>query len=442
MNLTQFLKKQGLSQGDFVKVDSSKGKLEGFIIPSTDSNILALKLNSGYNTGILIKNIKAIEKTGESREVSKGKKLSFEAKENLPTVSILNVGGTITSRINYKYGGVITDFNTEDLLSMYPELTKLANIKGVMVSQIMSEDILMPHYKKMCTAIEEEVKKGIKGIIVTHGTDNLGVTAAALSFALHDINVPVLLVGSQRSPDRGSSDAAMNLLCAAKFITETDFVGVASCMHASTSDDNCLIIEGTRVRKMHTSRRDAFKSINDIPVASVDYRTGNINYFKKDYSKKNNSRKLEVKSNFDLKVGLLKTHINMVPEQFLLFKKLKYRGLVIEGTGLGHMPATSKENEKNLKAIKELIKAGLIVASTSATIFGRVHPDVYVNLRKLSNEGVIFAEDMFAETAHIKLSWLLANYKKEEAEKLFTQNLRGEISAFTSIKAPFIEDFK
>ena len=357
--------------------------------------------------------------------------METEKDNKKPTIAILHTGGTIASKVDYKTGGVIARFTPEEILEMFPELKEIANIKSKLIANMFSEDIRFKHYSLMCKAVEEEIKNNVDGIILTHGTDTIGYSAAALSFALENLNVPVILVGSQRSSDRGSSDAAMNLICAAKFISKTDFAGAAICMHENTSDDSCLIMPACKTRKLHTSRRDAFKVVNGKPIARVSYKTGKIEFLKKDYEKKEKGRKLIVKDKFEEKVAILKTHPNMFPEQFEFYKS--YEGLVIEGTGLGQAPVgtpneISKIHAKNLEAIKKIIKNGCVVVMASQCIFGRVQMHVYSDAIDLANAGVIPGGDMLAETAFIKLAWLLGNYKKDEAKEMVSKNLRGELN--------------
>lgn len=438
MERKDLLKKFALKEGDFVKVSSPKQNFSGTIIPSTDETVLALKLDSGYNVGISAKEVKEIKKVSEGKSVGKAKTLEIKKNPALPTISILHTGGTIASRIDYRTGAVVSAFEVEDLLTMFPELSEKANFESKSVSQMFSEDMRFSLYAKMAKAIEIEIKKGVKGIILGHGTDTMAYTSAALSFALENLPIPAILVGAQRSSDRGSSDAAMNLLCATEFILKSDFAGIAICMHENTSDDNCIILPACKTRKLHTSRRDAFKAVNDSPIARVNYKTKNIEFLKKDYSKKSDGKKLIVKENFEEKTAILKCHPNMFPGQFEFFKKEKFKGLVLEGTGLGQAPIgtpnpETKIHEKNLKAIRELIKSGCIVAMASQCIFGRVQMHVYSNAVDLANAGVISGEDMLAETAFVKLAWLLGNFKKAEAIELFSKNLRGEINERTPL---------
>ena len=430
MKIQEFYKKNKLNEGKLVEFDFFKTKVLGTIIPSKDDTLM-IKLTSGYNAGFSLNEIKNIKNLGESKKVGKTKKIEIKKDPNLPTISLLHTGGTIASRVNYTTGGVYASFDGDDLATMFPEILKIANFNSILVSNMMSEDMSAKDYQKIAKFVEKEINKNTKGIIIGHGTDTLGYSAAYLSFALTNCPVPVILVGAQRSTDRGSSDAAMNLICAAEFITKTNFKGVAICMHHSTNDDYCAILPGTKTRKMHTSRRDAFKAINDTPIALVDYKTREIKWIKEKAIAEKSKGKFILKEKFEEKVGLVKMHPGISEKIFDFYKKEKYSGLIIEGTGLGHTPI--RENDLFIKKISELIKSGCIVAMTSQCINGRVHPSVYSNLRKLANIGVVYCEDMLAETALMKLSWLLKNYKKNEVKELLSNNLTGEISEFSKI---------
>jgi len=441
--IDSFLKKNKLEEGSLIELETKeKERMKGTIIPSTGEGLLTLKLENGYNVGISPEKIAHVKKIGAGKKVGKAKAIEIKKDPKLPSISILHTGGTIASRVDYRTGAVYTSFEPEDLLNMFPELPKIANFESKKLGNIWSDDLRFEHVSLIAKAVEKEAKKGVEGIIIGMGTDNLAVGAAALAFALEKCPVPVLFVGAQRSSDRGSSDAAMNLICAAHFITNSDFAGVALCMHHSSSDDVCAILPACKTRKLHTSRRDAFKPVNDSEIALVDYKSKNIKFTKKDYSKKNKNEKMAVKPNFENHVALLKVHVNMVPEQFEFFAVNKFKGLVIEGTGLGQTPGhtpdeITKRHRDIFPAIKKIVGHGGVVVMASQCIFGRVQMHVYDKAMDLVELGVIPGEDMLAETALVKLAWLLGNYSAEETKKLVGKNLRGEITARTEI-----EDFK
>nr|MBA4404836.1 Glu-tRNA(Gln) amidotransferase GatDE subunit D [Nanoarchaeum sp.] len=291
-----------------------------------------------------------------------------------------------------------------------------ANIKTKLISNIFSEDMSFKDYNKLALQIKRECKN-VEGVIITHGTDTMHYTSAALSFMLENLGFPVILVGSQRSSDRGSSDAALNLVCAAQFIVKSNYSGVAVCMHSSMNDENCYILPGLKVKKLHSSRRDAFKSINSKPIASVS-TDGRIDYIVHDFAKKDKSKILEVSLlNKNLKIGILKVHPNMHYSEISKYKN--FNGLIIEGTGLGHAPIN--ENVKIYNALKNL---KIPIVMCTQTVFGRVNMNVYSTGRKLQ-EFIVSGRDMTSETAFIKLAWLLSNKKDY---KLISSNLKGEIN--------------
>jgi glutamyl-tRNA(Gln) amidotransferase subunit D len=421
--------------GNRVRVTKKdKSIVEGIIMPNPETDAVIIKRDDGYNMGVAKKSVKSVKVLEMYKATKDTPQEKLKHNKNLPTISILHTGGTIASKVDYSTGGVVSTFTPEELVSLFPELKKITNINSQLLRNMWSEDMRFKHYSLMAKAVEAEVKKGVDGVIIAHGTDTLHYTSAALSFMLENLPVPVMVVGSQRSSDRGSSDAGMNLICAAKFIAKTDFCGVAVCMHDDEEDKACAILPATKTRKLHTSRRDAFKPVNDTAIAKVDYPSGKIYFIKNGYAKKNKKNKLVVKENMEEKVGILKLHPNMIPEQFELYKKLKYKGLILEAMGIGQAPinnidAFTKGHEKHLRILKELVKQGCVVVLTSQCIFGRVHSHVYNTAVKLKQAGIVYGEDMLTETAMVKLAWLLGNEKsKDIVKEQIVQNLRGEIT--------------
>ena len=352
-------------------------------------------------------------------------------------ISILHTGGTIASKVDYKTGAVSAKFSERDILKLYPEIKDIAKISSKLITNMSSEDMNFKHYNLLAKEIQKEIKKKSQGIIITHGTDTLHYTSAALSFILENCPIPIILVGAQRSSDRGSSDAALNLICAIQFITKTDFKGTAICMHETTNDTTCSILPSTKTRKFHTSRRDAFKPINSKPIAIV-HKHGAINLLQK--IKKSN-KKLQLKLfNHKIKVAIIKSYPNLLAETIKLFSK--YDGLILEGTGLGHFPINktdnlTTENKKILTELKKLAKK-IPIIMTSQCIFGRINLNVYSTGRILKEIGILGdLLDTTTETAYIKLAWLLSNYPKKDIKKLIPKNFRQEISQKTP--ADFLE---
>jgi len=341
-------------------------------------------------------------------------------KKNLPRVSILSTGGTIASKVDYRTGAVNPALSAQDLYDTVPELRNYANVHAKVIMSVLSENIAPTDWTKIARKVASEIKTGTDGVVIAHGTDTLGFTSAALSFALQNLPVPVVLVGSQRSSDRPSSDAAMNLVGAVNLATRADAAEVMVIMHAETGDNYLHAHRGTKVRKLHTSRRDAFQSVNEYPLFKIDEDT--VKELHPPLQRRNLERKIKLKANFEEKVALLKTFPGI---DGILVEKLidaEYRGIVIEGTGLGHTPDSLQQSVKNA------IDAGLIVAMTSQCIFGRTDMDVYRSGVELLDIGVVSCEDMLPETALVKLMWALANSKdSENAKELLLTPLAGEI---------------
>lgn len=408
-------------QGDLIEVRFSGKTKKGILMPSTKTT-LVLKLISGYNIGIEKKKIKKVKLVEKRKKVTKKQKI--KTKKGLPTILILHTGGTIASKVDYETGAVSAKFSPEDLVSMFPELSKIANIKSKLVAQMYSEDMRFAHYNLLAKEISKNLK--VKGIIISHGTDTIYCTAAALAFILENIPIPVILVGAQRSSDRGSSDAALNLISAANFITKSNFQGVGLCMHSSIADKSCFILPACKTRKLHTSRRDAFKPVNDKPIAQINGK--NITFFKPQEKITEKFKLKPIKPS--LKIGLLKIHPNMYVKQLDIYKS--FNGLIIEGSGLGHFPINkidkfTQEHLKIYNKLKQLSKK-MPVIMTSQCLFGAVNMKVYSTGRKLIDLGILGTHtDILPEIAFIKLAWLISNHKKD-LKDLWYKNLRGELN--------------
>lgn len=434
--------------GDSVEVVTADETIKGTLLqsPELEKGVVIIKLLSGYNMGIDRAGIKKIslaapqqqQKEAEDKTAGVAAKKVPQPKQKLPKISILHTGGTIASKVDYRTGAVYSSFKPEDLLGMFPELADIAEFDSVFISNMWSDDLRFRHFELIAKAVGKEAKKGVDGIIIGIGTDNLAVASAAMAFIVESTPIPVLFVGAQRSSDRGSSDAAMNLISAATFIAKSDFSGVAICMHESMSDNDCLILPACKTAKLHTSRRDAFRPVNTTAIARVSYDTRSITMLRSDYQKKDSSRKLVLKPRMEEKVGLLKITINMFPEQFSFFKG--YKGLVIEGTGLGHTPGQAPNelaaiHKRIYPALKSVVDSGCVVVMASQCLYGRVQMHVYDKGTDLTNLGVIPCEDMLPNTAFVKLAWLLGNYPEKEVKELIAKNLRGEITGRTEPNA-------
>jgi glutamyl-tRNA(Gln) amidotransferase subunit D len=421
------LKKAGCQVGDIIRVTAGGKAYEGILIPRSetgDSNHVVVKLKSGYNVGVQVTPDVKIEKIG------KGTKPAFAApplpqqKPELPKVVILSTGGTIASRVDYRTGAVRSALSASDLYGVVPELADTARVKTEIVFSIYSENLTQKHWTQLAQKVAEHIAQGTDGVVIPHGTDTMAYTAAALSFALQNLPVPVILVGAQRSSDRPSSDAATNLIAAVQAATRAPFAEVALAMHESLSDTAIAVNRGTKVRKCHTSRRDTFKPVNATPIARV--KNNEITMLTDDYQKRDAAKKLILKPKFSDKAALVKFYPGLDPAVIDWYVEKGCRGILLEGSGLGHV------SKYCFSAIRNAIEHGVVVALASQCIWGRVNMNVYDTGRDLLTLGVIPLEDMFPETALVKLMWVLGQTSDpEEAKKLLKTNIAGEFSPRT-----------
>ena len=427
--IARILAEKNIRVYDRVAIFKNNSRIEGILMPKPElsgEDIVILKLDNGYNVGLSVNNPKQISLVARGKPSLPIPPPKPILRKGLPKVSILGTGGTIASRVDYKTGAVYPAFNVEDLYNLIPELGDLADLSMHLLFNIFSEDMTPRHWRRIALKVAEIIdEEKPKGIIIAHGTDTMGYTAAALSFALRDLPIPVILVGAQRSSDRPSSDAALNLICAVTTAIKAPFAEVVVVMHGETSDTYCFAHRGTKVRKCHTSRRDAFRSINAKPLAKV--YPGKVIMLTRNYIPRDEKRKVKVKAEFDEKVALIKLYPGINPEIIDFLVDRGYHGIVLEGTGLGHAP------EYTLKSIKRAIDEGIAVVMTSQCLWGRINMNVYRKGVELLKMGVIPGEDMLPETAYVKLSWVLAQTRDlKEVRRLMLTNIAGEINARTA----------
>jgi glutamyl-tRNA(Gln) amidotransferase subunit D len=433
--LQEILKK--VKVGEEITVDKAGKSYNGVLMPSTDfsgEEMLILKLNNGYNVGLKYDRTMTVIKGGKEPgdimdevklELGKAKnlkKMVFDSRK--PKISMIVTGGTIGSRVDYEKGGVSAHMSSEELLALAPELAEFVYIKDLSRPFTkMSENMTYKDYQELAKEVAKELKKN-EGVVITHGTDTLHYTAAALSFMLTDLSKPVVLTGSQRSSDRGSSDAAMNLVCSAYIAGYSDFAETGICMHGTPNDDFCIFNRGTKVRKMHASRRDTFRPINELPLAKV-WPDGRLEALNPSFRKRSDDEtKADVK--FEPKTALLKAYPGANPEilDFLIDKN--YKGFVIEAHGLGQV---ATEDNSWLPHIKRAIEKGATVCFAAQTIYGRLDPFVYSEARKAYELGVVYCEDMLPEVAYIKLGWVLGHTTDpQEVKARMLMNVVGELA--------------
>lgn len=415
-----FLQKNNLQVGYLVRVVTDSNYL-GLIMPRyeySDDEHIVLKLKNGYNIGLRIDKIKKIE-IESSINIKKEIIPQTYNNPNLPKLLLVSTGGTIASKVDYRTGGVTPALTAAEINAIVPELAEIANIDTEVLFSEYSENLLPEHWKKIAEKINSYVNSEYKGIIVAHGTDTMQYTAAALSFALANIPIPVALVGSQRSSDRPSSDAALNLICAAKFLVESNASGIYVVMHNTTSDNDVACHWGTRVRKNHTSKRNAFQTVGGDPAFIIKNdkieKNQQFNFVRK--------REYVPKINFDTRVALIKYYPGIDQKMIEHLLTDGYKAIIFEGTGLGHIGKTMYESVDKAK------KKGLFIGMTSQCIDGMVRMTVYESGRDLLNLGIVPLSDMIPETALVKAMWALGNSKKsDEMENMMKENIALEFS--------------
>jgi len=407
-----------MNPGDRVHVERGGVENEGVLMPSTTADHLVVKLRGGYNVGIdrddaavevLERDVYDVESAG----AGEGESSKIEFDDDLPTVSLISTGGTIASTVDYRTGAVTAQFDAEDVLRAVPDLAGRANYRGRVVANILSENMTPAVWRDLASAVHEEIEAGADGVVVMHGTDTMQYTASALAFML-DTPVPVVFTGSQRSADRPSSDNVMNAVCAVE-AAKADRAEVLVCMHGSSSDDVCALHRATRVRKNHTSRRDAFETVGATPIGRVDYDAETV-AFRRDGPERGETD-LDLAPDLETSVELVKFTPGMNPAA--LDHLDDAAGVVIEGTGLGHV-ATDW-----IDRIEALVDDGTVVAMTSQCLEGRVCDRVYDTGRDLLDAGVVEAGDTLPETATAKLMWVLAN--RADPAAAMGESIAGEL---------------
>jgi glutamyl-tRNA(Gln) amidotransferase subunit D len=389
-------------------------------------------MKSGYNVGIKVTKDVKLEKVG------KGTKPTFASppipKQNpaLPHVVIMSTGGTIASRVDYRTGAVRSAISASDLYGVVPELADVARVDTEIVFSLYSENITQKHWTELAQTVAKRIEAGVDGVVIAHGTDTMAYTSAALSFALQNLPVPVIVVGAQRSSDRPSSDAATNLIGAVKAAGEAPFAEVGLAMHETASDIAIVVHRGTKVRKSHTSRRATFKSINGFPIAKV--KDLQVTMETDQYQRRDSKKKLVLKPNFSEKVALVKFYPGLDPAIIDYYVEKGIKGILLEGSGLGHV------SKFCFDAIKNAVAKGVVVALASQCIWGRVNMNVYDTGRDLLSFGVVPVDDMFSETGLVKLMWVLGQTDDvEEAKKLLKTNIAGEFSPRTLPQEKILE---
>ncbi len=405
-------------------LETTRGHFEGTVLPRSendDDQHIVLKIASGYNIGIDVSTVKNMVETGYQKADYHIPEKEFPYSADKPNVKLFGTGGTIASRLDYRTGAVIPAFSPGELYGAVPELADICNIDTEKLFAVFSENMGPDQYKILATSIGREIENGTDGIIIGHGTDTLHHTAAALSYMVQDSPIPIILVGSQRSSDRPSSDAALNLIHAAYAAGRGEIAETLVCMFGPTSDDYGFLHRGTRVRKMHSSYRSTFRTIGDTPVATV-HRDG-IQPIKQDYRNRRKDKQVRIIPTFDEQVTMLYYYPHMKPDVIDSLVDAGYRGIVIVGTGLGHV------NRELYPALERATKKGVALFMTLQTIWGYVHMFVYETGRDLLALGVTPLGNMLPEVAWVKLGWTLGQTEDlEEIRRIMTTPIQDDIT--------------
>jgi glutamyl-tRNA(Gln) amidotransferase subunit D len=407
-----------------VEIITNEGKYKGIILPrseTADHDHVVIKLAVGYNIGIAASKITGIKIEGRKEAHYKIPEKEFPVDPKKPRVKLLGTGGTIASRLDYRTGAVIPAFSPGELYGSVPELADYCNLETEKLYGVFSENMGPEQWIGTAQAIGKEIEKGVEGIVIGHGTDTMHHTAAILSFMVQNSPVPIVMVGSQRSSDRPSSDAALNLMHSVKTAAQSDIAEVMVCMFGPTSDNYGLLHRGTRVRKMHSSYRSTFRTIGDIPIAQVSREK--ITPLRNDYKRRRRDRDVIINTAFDDRVSIVYYYPNMKPDIIDSLIDNGYKGIVIAGTGLGHV------NKPLYPALKRAFDKGISVYMTVQTLWGYVQMYVYDTGRDMMEIGVIPGANMLPEVAYMKLCWALGQTTdREEVKKIMMTPIAGEIT--------------
>jgi glutamyl-tRNA(Gln) amidotransferase subunit D len=418
------LKKYNVRVWGQAEINTTRGVFIGTVLPRSendDDQHIVLKIPTGYNVGVNIRTITDMKETGYKKANYKIPEKQFPVTEGLPYVKLFGTGGTIASRLDYRTGAVIPAFSPGELYGAVPELADICNLDTEKVFAVFSENMGPAQYKKLAVAIGKEIENGIDGIVIGHGTDTLHHTGAALTFMVQNSPVPIVLVGSQRSSDRPSSDAALNLMHAMKAAGHSDIAEVMVCMFGPTSDEYGLLHKGTRVRKMHSSYRSTFRTIGDTPLARINRKE--IMPIHKTYKHRRKDRNVTIKPFFSDDVTMLYYYPGMKPDILDALVDAGYKGVIIVGTGLGHV------NKELYPAIERAHAKGVHMYMTLQTIWGYVHMYVYDTGRDMMAKGIIPAGNMLPEVAWVKLSWILGQTEDpEEVKRMMLDPINDEIT--------------
>lgn len=347
-------------------------------------------------------------------------------------VLILATGGTIASKETEK--GFVPGITGQELLDFVPEILQICQVEVRQIMNIDSSDMQVSDWYLIADACRLGVEGGFQGIVITHGTDTMCYTAAALSFLLPDLKIPVLLTGAQRPVTVEDSDGPGNIIDACK-VAVSDLFGVFVVF-------NHKIINGSRAFKMYAKNFDAYVSRNYPYVGLVAdevvierqpkvlesrflARQGVLSKGQKTLLSADLTLISSLRLNDD--ISLVKVTPATKPNVFDHIVIAGYAGVVIEGFGTGGI---SNLNRGMLERINYIIHhLNIPIVMISQCPYDGVNLAVYGVGEKAREAGIISGNDMTTETAVVKLMWVLSLTKDLAlVERLMGENFCDEVS--------------
>jgi glutamyl-tRNA(Gln) amidotransferase subunit D len=327
-------------------------------------------------------------------------------------VHVLATGGTILSKTFDSRAGA-------EILSYKQTLPEIS-VEGVdyEIREIMvkaSFDFIPSDWQRVAEAVYKSIKDGVDGVVVLHGTDTMQYTASALSFMLGYPEVPVVLTGAMTPGGNPGSDGPGNVRAAIRVAANADLGHVCVVFSADPDMERKLIIKGTRAKKIHSHAVNAFASINEEPLGQV---VGDRIELRDDRIRRG-ERRSYLNTQLNTRAGLVKmtpTITDEIMEKILTL----YDGVVIEGTGLGHI----RTDDKFINIVESY---GRPVVITTQCLHGGEKLGIYALDKKiLGIKNIIPTGDMLPETALVKLMWSMA--QGGDVRSLMLSNIAGEIS--------------
>ena len=431
------------NQGDRVRINAStpEGSVthEGILLAPATGGHVTVKLDNGYNVTFQQSEISDMELIAAGSEVETRLQSTPSENPDLPEVWILHTGGTIASKVDYVTGAVAARFEPEELLDAVPELAQHARIRAKKLGNMWSDDIRPRHWNAMMAETKRAFDAGAAGVVITHGTDTMHFSAAAAAFSWSGEGKRppgrIVFTGSQRSSDRGSTDGTENLLAAVHWAAHgpepSGDNGDTSVivMHAESDDGLCSVLPGCAARKFHSSRRNAFQTINAEPIGTIHVgRNGECSINTSVQPPTREVANEPIEFNESIRILQLMAGAHMFADQIELAHH--YDAILFHGTGLGHLPiedpnGDSPENEAMREALENYCSNGGVAVMTTQCIHGPIHMDVYSKGRDQQEIGVLGNHATLGpDAALVKLHFLLS--REQDIEAGWNANLCGE----------------